>query len=145
MWSVPLKCAYDHSSTDTDGRTEHEFLLFYGNDSVVTVWMASYAAGWEGAYLFNDTLSPAQLIDQFVAEYHCEPTDFDQEVDIQWFAGASLVWKDRHYAQAHFEKDDAVFLSGGRIYERVKCWNTIVRPVKKFPKWSMGCSGDTIR
>ena len=145
MWSVELKCAYDHSRTDPEGRPEHDFLLFYSNDSVVSAWMVTFGTGWEGAYLFNDTLSPGQLIDQFVAEYHCEPGDFDQEVNIQWFAGASLVWKDRYYSDAHFENDGETFISGDTRYERIKCWNTIVRPVKKLPKWSTGCSGDTIR
>lgn len=104
-------------------------------------------ADWEGAWEFDHRKAPVQLIDEFVDEFHCEPEIFDVHygVGIFWFAGASVVWRDQYYDLAQFEQDGTMFVYGNQRFTRIKCWNSIVRSAKKFPKWSSGCSGDTIR
>lgn len=143
MRTVDLRCAYHHQLKDQHGSPEHHFLLFYENDSVVQVIMAD----WEGAWQFDHRKSPVQLIEEFVDEFHCEPENFNinNGVTNSWFAGASMVWRDQYYDLAKFEQGGAMFIYGNQPFTRIKCWNRIVRPVKKFPKWSSGCLGDTIR
>ena len=121
----------------------HSFLLFYANDSVDTVWMADF----EGAYNFDHSLKPKELISQFVEEYHCEPDAFDLNdgVTIDWFAGASIVSEDRYHTVARFEENKRAFVLGNDRFARVQCWNRIVHPQKKFPKGTSGCEGEEIQ
>lgn len=137
---VELKCAYHRDTIYDSNHHIHEFLLFYGNDSVVHVIMA----GWEGYYEVNAELPADTLITRFIEEFHCEPEDFtdDSHIYTYWFAGASLVWKDTYYSVARFEQDDAILSWEGTRFKRLLCWNRVVHPKKRIPWWSSGCSGD---
>ena len=119
MRDVELRCAYHHGSWNTYGEPEHEFLLFYSNDSVVQVQMGS----WEGDYEFDHRRSPVRLIEDLVEEFHCDPERFNINtgVTISWFAGASMVWLDRYYAVARFEQNGSVFIYGNQRFTRIKC------------------------
>ena len=136
-----LSCAYFQESTDHHGRPVYAFLLFYANDSVVTVWMADY----ETAYNYDHSLKPKELLASFVEEYHCEASSFDWDdgVTVDWFAGASVVSQDRYYTVARFENDGADFVLGNERFTLMKCWNRIVHPKRKPTRWRR-CEGEEL-
>ena len=143
MRTADLRCAYHHGSKDGHGDPEHHFLLFYANDSVVLVTMAR----WEGAFEFDHRRSPVRLIKGFLDEFQCEPEDLNSNngVDVLRFTGDSLIWRGRYSEPVKFAGEATLLTYGDQRFTRIKCWNRIVRPRKSFPKWSTGCSGDTIR
>lgn len=143
MWTADPRCAYYDGSKDDHGDQEHHFLLFYANDSVVLVTMAR----WEDALDFDHRRSPVVLIEGSVNDFHCEPEEYDTNtgVDILRFAGDSLIWRNRYSDPVKFERGGTQLIYGSQQFTRIKCWNRIVRPRRRFPRWSAGCSGETIR
>lgn len=140
MRQVELLCAYHRGDLDHHRSPEHEFYLFYGNDSVVQVWMAD----WEGAAGFDHSQTPVRLIRGFVNDFHCEPDAYgdDNGVTIYRLSESTLVWENRSRSSIAFTPDGTRFDLEGRTYSRIVCWNRIVHPEKKFHRWSSGCVED---
>lgn len=141
--TVPLEKAFHSESTDGQGRVEHEFLLFYANDSVISVLMADHEMSWN----FDHDKKPKRLLMEFIEVYHCEP-DGNEGVDVYHFSGSSL---EKNYRGDHYRTDLTMSPDGtaltfnGRRFDIVKRWGHIVHPKRRFPRGASGCFGEEVQ
>lgn len=137
--TVALERVYHRQWIDKKERTEHEFLLFYANDSVVSVWMSDYEGGWS----FDDRKSPKRLLKEFVERYHCEPSD-DEGVTVCFFNGSGIEYRSKWVTEITFCDGDACLTMAGNQYRLLQKWGRVVHPKRKFPRWVSGCAGEEI-
>ncbi len=141
--TVPLEKAYHFESKDGRGRLQHDFLLFYENDSVISVLMADHEMAWN----FDHTKKPKHLLRDFIEEYHCEP-DGHEGVYVYHLSASSLnqIYGGQLYSmELTMRPDGTALILYGNVYDLIKRWGYTVHPKRKVPRGTSGCAGEEIQ